>query len=92
MEMHLSRELIVALAAVIVAAFLLLAKAFSIKEESERPAPPTREEQLRAARETALRQIDVLRNPMRGGPSVYRQEQMERLQAIVTEIDAELKS
>jgi|GEM_PF-5067907 len=48
--LHLPREFYAALMAVSAAAFLLLVKAFSMRDEREWPTPPTREDELRLAR------------------------------------------
>ena len=89
--MNLPREFYAVIAVAAVIAFLLLTKAFNLREE--KPAPPGREEQLRAAREDALRQIEILRNPARSRDTTgWGREQIARLQAVVAEIDAELKN
>ena len=90
---NLPREFTAVIAVAALAAGLLLARAFALKEPPGEPTPPpSREDELRAARENALRHIEILRNPV-GHRGVPRNgEEIERLQAIVTAIDAELKS
>ncbi len=92
-RVNLSREFYAVIGIAVLAAGLLLIKAFGIKEPSGQPSqPPSREDELRAARAHAQRQIEILRNPVghRGSPN--NGEEIDRLQAIVTQIDAELKS
>jgi hypothetical protein len=93
-RVNLPREFYAVIGIAALAAGLLLARAFAMKEPPGEPAPPpSREDELKAARADALRQIEILQSPMRSRDTTgWGHDQIARLKAVVAGIDAELKS
>jgi len=89
--MALPREYYVALAAVVAAVVWFIANTGNPSPPVQRPKPTQRDE-LIETRDRIRRQIEILKSPMRSGDyTSLSQQAVERLQAVLEEIEDELK-